>query len=562
MVLAFAIVLLVGVPFGGFSVHRMYRESLAEWNALVAMYEERQKETLKRELAGLSGTLRSRRIFLEQTATQEAEATLATMERTARQLMASVGREDAARLLAKMVEESVFGDGAVIVADTGHVVSAARGSRWRGHFLSVSEGRVKAKEGDGSDRIDLKKFAPLGWQLGVITSGSAIETRLRELFLYVFQNQESANYQYLILDREGYPVVNGNTVFPGYQEISDETLQAAGKEMVAASRKTGGGFFEIDWTVPSVAGTIETTKLLHLRWDAEFDWIIGVTADLREEVAVESEIRERIRNEYYQSIASLSVMMVVMFTAILLLGHYLTSKCLEGFAVFGRFFQLAHSRFEPIAPESMVFVEFQELAVVANRMVEDRILQEERITDYTRQLEGANRQLRRMAKQDGLTGVANRRYFDGALARAWLRCLREEKPLALGLIDIDFFKAYNDTYGHQEGDRCLRGVAQALQGMVRRPYDLVARYGGEEFVMLLPDTDREGAMQVARAMEKAVADLQRPHRASSAASVVTFSMGLAVQVPRQGENEADLLLAADQALYRAKETGRNRIVVA
>lgn len=176
----------------------------------------------------------------------------------------------------------------------------------------------------------------------------------------------------------------------------------------------------------------------------------------------------------------------------------------------------------------------------------------------TRKLDGANRELTRLSAVDGLTGIANRRQFDEALSREWRRCLRERETLSLLMIDVDFFKQYNDGYGHQAGDECLRSVAETLRGKLRRPADVVARYGGEEFAAILPDTALEGALLVAEAMRAAVQGLGLTHD-GSAFGVVTVSIGVASLPPQQPEGMPRLLSAADWALYEAKRLGRNCI---
>lgn len=174
------------------------------------------------------------------------------------------------------------------------------------------------------------------------------------------------------------------------------------------------------------------------------------------------------------------------------------------------------------------------------------------------QLKLANRELQRQANQDGMTGIANRRYFDEYLAHEWRRAVRQHEPMAMIFADVDFFKKYNDHYGHQQGDTCLREVAQALHSQLRRPADLLARYGGEEFVVLLPGTTLAGAMFIADAMRAAVESLQMPHAASEAGPYVTLSLGVASIVPSEAMAEGFLIYGADQALYIAKKSGRNR----
>ncbi len=166
--------------------------------------------------------------------------------------------------------------------------------------------------------------------------------------------------------------------------------------------------------------------------------------------------------------------------------------------------------------------------------------------------------LRSLSFLDGLTGIANRRRFDESIAREWRRCARSRQPLSLILLDVDHFKSYNDHYGHQAGDECLRTVAAVLADRVKRTGDLVARYGGEEFVCLLPETEEEGAMQVAERLRSAVAESAIPHAHSSVASHVTISLGVATVIPNVEVAPATLTQTADQLLYQAKRGGRNR----
>ncbi len=168
-------------------------------------------------------------------------------------------------------------------------------------------------------------------------------------------------------------------------------------------------------------------------------------------------------------------------------------------------------------------------------------------------------QLQRLARYDGLTDLANHRTFYETFQKEWAVAGREKKPLSVITVDIDFFKPFNDTFGHQEGDECLRKVAQALRAQVRRPADLAARTGGEEFFILLPGTDRDGALAMAENIRSAIADLAIPHPASSVASVVTVSLGVATMVPPPTTEASQFISRADQALYDAKRLGRNRI---
>jgi diguanylate cyclase (GGDEF)-like protein len=174
------------------------------------------------------------------------------------------------------------------------------------------------------------------------------------------------------------------------------------------------------------------------------------------------------------------------------------------------------------------------------------------------QLEETNHELQRLATFDGLTQVANRRRFDEYLQQEWSHMLREQVSLSLILCDIDCFKLFNDTYGHQAGDDCLRQVAQIIQRAAKRSLDLSARYGGEEFAVILPGTALEGAILVAQDIQLGVKGLEIVHRTSKVAEVVTVSLGVAMTVPNQLTSPEMLITAADKALYQAKAEGRDR----
>lgn len=176
------------------------------------------------------------------------------------------------------------------------------------------------------------------------------------------------------------------------------------------------------------------------------------------------------------------------------------------------------------------------------------------------QLEAANGELQRLAAFDGLTQVPNRRRFDEYLHQEWHRLLGEQATLSLILADIDFFKSYNDTYGHVAGDECLRRVAQTISQVANRSTDLVARYGGEEFAIILPNTLLAGAMTVAERVRLAVEQLRIPHRNSLVHEHITLSLGVTSMLPSAATNPAQLVAAADQALYQAKQQGRNCVV--
>lgn len=176
------------------------------------------------------------------------------------------------------------------------------------------------------------------------------------------------------------------------------------------------------------------------------------------------------------------------------------------------------------------------------------------------ELKASNRKLQRQAAADGLTGIANRRYFQYYFQREWQRSQREQTWVSLILCDIDFFKQYNDTYGHLAGDDCLKQVAKLLEETIHRPADLVARYGGEEFVILLPNTDLLGAQTIAKNLQQNLFNLHVVHKSSPISDRITLSLGVATKIPQLQEQPNTLIAAADRCLYAAKAQGRNCMV--
>ena len=186
-------------------------------------------------------------------------------------------------------------------------------------------------------------------------------------------------------------------------------------------------------------------------------------------------------------------------------------------------------------------------------------VREKDLMEVTRQLREANRMLEGLSLLDGLLEIPNRRYFDQYIDREWRSAVRDESPLSILIIDIDHFKAYNDTYGHLCGDACLKQVASTLSSALRRPGDFVARFGGEEFIAVLSGVKLDAASFLAEEMRRMVEGMSTDHCCSGACSCVTVSIGVASVVPKRGSEPKALIEAADQALYEAKESGRNLV---
>lgn len=224
----------------------------------------------------------------------------------------------------------------------------------------------------------------------------------------------------------------------------------------------------------------------------------------------------------------------------------------------GPFNDSSKSREELLAENRLLYLEVlasrEAASITANLVVE----QLAKMDAIQQSLEQANTKLRRLSNLDGLTAIANRRYFDQTLENEWRRCRRNHLPLSCIMIDIDDFKIFNDTFGHLEGDQCLKLVARALENVIQRSSDTVARYGGEEFIILLPESTSDTAQHAAI---KIMVELKTLQRAQPADKTVTISQGVSTLVPSQNYQPSNLLLQADSALYQAKNEGKNRMVV-
>ena len=217
--------------------------------------------------------------------------------------------------------------------------------------------------------------------------------------------------------------------------------------------------------------------------------------------------------------------------------------------------------FKPIEPVILqskvrVFIELYNQKIL---LEEQSKLLELRVQELT-ELRANNNRLEDISIKDSLTGISNRRHFDQYIETSFKSCMRLGKPLSLIMIDIDHFKLYNDNYGHQKGDDCIARVAKTMASTVKRPMDLVARYGGEEFVVVLNETDKDGAMKVAEKIKNNINELYLPHEYSYIATHITLSLGVATIIPNHSYSIKEFINRADKALYKAKKRGRNTVV--
>ncbi len=408
----------------------------------------------------------------------------------------------------------------------------------------------------------VRLLEPLGWVIGAGDYPRAFEDAIQaEMILSVKKMKTDSDIAGFIIDRKGELIAgghaNGDSKAGG--DGNRQLLRAFGSGSRYAEAPAADGFRRYSISKP---GRREPVPVIAIgRPYPPWGWTVGLAVELEGLQDATAEQQARLQKGLMEELSALGAVLVLATAFTLLIGGGYARRVKKNLEAFADFFRKAQDAHEQIDLDRLPFEELDTLGRCANRMVTMREMHIETIRSVNEKLRQANRRLEQMASVDGLTGVANRRFFDEALVREWTRAARSRRPLTVAMIDIDKFKAYNDRYGHQGGDECLQRVAGALRSAVKRPADLVARYGGEEFVVLLSETDLNGGREVAVRMQTAVADLEMEHPEAPAGRV-SFSMGLACLVPEPDGDPGTLITLADRALYRAKAEGRNRIETA
>lgn len=400
--------------------------------------------------------------------------------------------------------------------------------------------------------------------IGTLIDKTEIKSMYRRDILTFFRHRENSGIFNFILEPNGHYMYNESRLFPGRriaEKSEQDKAELLTQKFLQSTDKNNEEVVHYTWEIPGMVSQPPQMKLAFCRYETDLGWVIGTAIDSRKFEEYYIENQNHLRDKLHRDIRNLMVPFSLLFIAMLITGHLVAKKSLRGFAVFKNFFLKARKANEMIQYDSLSFEEFKDLAVVVNKMVEDRKRQRNIILAYTKKLRFSNKKLRNMANKDGLTGVANRRFFNEAMKKSWLNELRFKKPMTLGMIDIDFFKQYNDIYGHQMGDNSLIRVARCIKDTLKRPYDLVARYGGEEFIVLFPNTDSSGGMEIASKLQQEITGMKIIHEGSLVSPILTCSIGLATLVPTNKTTAKDLIEMADIALYNAKMLGRNRIVV-
>ncbi len=333
-------------------------------------------------------------------------------------------------------------------------------------------------------------------------------------------------------------------------QLNPSTNNPIGQELMSLADKQEG--LRYLWDRPSDPGNYSYPKISWVRYSKGFDWYICSSVYVDELDQSANALRNRV----------VAVFTITLFVAVLLVYFFVNRltdplrklRDTASRVKLGDF--SARCNLERSDEIGVVATAFNDMV---ERLQENIIDLDAKVVERTAELEKLNTKLTELNTTDALTGIANRRQFDETLINEWNRCGRQEQSLALAMLDVDWFKNYNDHYGHQAGDKCLCKIADTLSATIRRSGDLVARYGGEEFAFILPGTSREDALLLAQSVCSAVFDEKLPH-ITSPLEHITVSVGIAVITPKQSDQPDDLLKMADESLYHAKNMGRNQVI--
>ncbi|MCP3921407.1 MAG: diguanylate cyclase [Desulfobacterales bacterium] len=395
----------------------------------------------------------------------------------------------------------------------------------------------------------IRVFKPLNWVIGTGINFDFIKEEIKKNLIQTTNIWKSEMGDVFFIFDDSGSIVAGT--FP---PVLSEKANIYKKEII----NNGKSHFKyFTYFKPDSKRTGLPYMIIHSRYYKEFGWTVAMGTSNEKFSNFISQKRRTLRKGIVQSLSFILLIMISVATLMLFLSRFFKNQIRTSFSTFTDFFNKARSEFNTIDVDTLRFHEFRKLARYANDMINERMKKDKIIKEFTRKLEDANSKLKEIANIDGLTQITNRRHFDEILNKEWARAVRNRDVISVGLLDIDFFKFYNDTYGHQLGDECLRLFAFALKNSLQRPADLVARYGGEEFIVLLPETDVNGAEKIAEKMKDSVSKLNIKHKSSEVSDIVTFSMGIASVIPSKGSEASSIVGNADKALYLAKSEGRN-----
>lgn len=424
---------------------------------------------------------------------------------------------------------------------------------------------------------------PLYDAAGTLMGVSSADLSLLGIQTFLAQTPVSPNGRIFLIERSGLLVAT-STQEPLFQRVAGERPEriSVSKSQTPLIQATGqflqqsGGLQSIDRPRSfrfKFGHEWEIVQVLPFDQPRGLDWLIVI-------VLPKSDVMERFETGTRMTILLCLAALAAVIALNTIISRWLVQPLIDLNQASARIAQGDFSN--PVRPASIW--EFSILADSFNRMSQEIQQSRSQLEDYSRSLEekignrtealrqeirqrmavetalqAANQELQNLAYLDGLTQIANRRRFDERLKQEWRNMRRSQLPLSLILCDVDYFKQYNDAYGHQAGDDCLRQVAKVISQAIRRPSDIAARYGGEEFAVLLPSTTLEGATNVANLMQTQIKSLQMPHCQSQVSQYLTVSFGVACLIPSEDCSPEQLLQEVDRALYQAKIAGRDRV---
>lgn len=398
----------------------------------------------------------------------------------------------------------------------------------------------------------------------------AIEQRLAQISDFLRQLKVSASATIFILERDGQMIASSG-VIPPFKIVNNtptrlKAVDSPDALIQSAARSLTQKFGNFN-TIPHRQQLKLVLQNQHhfvqiAPWQDELglDWLVVV-------VIPESDFMQQININTRHTVLLCTIALIIAILVGIITANQITQPILQISAsakaiADGKLTQTVKA--EGVGELDLLSQSFNRMAEQLQQSfaaLEDaNYVLERRVEERTTELKKANRELQRLSQIDGLTQIANRRHFDQYLTQEWHRSQREQRSLSLILCDVDFFKNYNDLYGHQKGDDCLQRVAQLLRQAVKRPADLVARYGGEEFALILPSTDLKGAIAIAQAIQQEVYSAQILHTASEISKFLTISLGIVSTIPTSAVSLDQLIAAADAALYEAKHQGRDRYI--
>ncbi len=386
----------------------------------------------------------------------------------------------------------------------------------------------------------MKLFRPLNIFVGTGEYLYYYEEQLKNEVLQWLQEYKFGENGYIfVFDKEG--IIKMHPQFPelvgaNVRDVKDSSGYELAREYLEAPDKENGVFVNYKWFNP--VSEKEVLKIGFTRYYREWEWNIGtgIYMDSLEDLVQERQynMTSRMRMVIYRTIITIGILILAVFL---------------GTLFFARVTASLFSSYDAYIREASLELEQLNLSL------------EVKVKNKTSELEKKNKELEQLVITDSLSNIFNRRYFDFILKKEWYRHMRNHVNIALLMCDVDFFKQYNDTYGHQKGDDCIRIIGEIVKKVCQRPIDIPVRYGGEEFALILPQTDTEGAFQVGKDIQKSLESLKIEHSGSDISSFLTISIGISSRIPEKGHDYSEIIGFADAALYRAKANGRNRIEV-